>query len=560
MKLIEGHTLADLLASPTETRADRVDRRLEQICQAVAFAHSRGVVHRDLKPGNVMVGAFGEVQVMDWGLAKQIRAASAGGRSGTSSSGPDPGADAEQTTDQYPSGDTTDDRTRAGQAMGTPAYMPPEQARGDRDQIGPPADVFALGGILCAVLTGSPPYVGSAAGEVLRKAAGGAVDDAFARLDTSGADPELVALGKRCLAPNVTDRPANAGEVARVVAVLRAATAERARQAELDRVKAEERAAEERKRRRVVMAAAVTVAAVLLAGAGGSAWQAVRATDAERATGAQLGLTRIAEEQARTEAGNARIAEATANRARAEAVERERKEKTARETAEEAARFMQEVFAQASRGRAGTTRPRGEPEPDGKGGDGLRGEEHRGAVQGPAGTGSRGSANGRPDVPPARREMGRGARPVPAGSGTLGEGPRSRPPQHPLLSQCRGPVVPVPLPGTMKPNDSCDGLWPVASASSVPRTWTPSAASMTWPSSSRPAASPRRPSRLYRRAPCRIGEGVGPGPHRRHHDRRRPGRVAQKPGPIRGGPRATRAPGRWRGSSGATARTTRTPS
>src|SRR5262245_31279267 len=123
--------------------------------------------------------------------------------------------------------------------LGTPAYMPREQAIGAIDQIDQRSDVFGLGAILCTILTGSPPYVGANAEAVRQMAVLAKLDDAHTRLDGCGAEPELVALAKRCLATERDDRPADAEEVAQAVAELRAAADERARQAELDRVKAE---------------------------------------------------------------------------------------------------------------------------------------------------------------------------------------------------------------------------------------------------------------------------------------------------------------------------------
>jgi tetratricopeptide (TPR) repeat protein len=252
MKLIRGHTLAELLARRPNPSADlsRFIGTFEQVCQAVGYAHSQGVIHRDLKPGNVMVGAFGEVQVMDWGLAKDVA---------------DRGAEAV-------AGDATrigsGDATAAGTVMGTPAYMPPEQAGGR--PVDARADVFALGGVLCAVLTGHPPYSGVLS-EVMAKAEMGLLDDALARLGGCGADPELIGLCRRCLAADPTDRPADAGEVAGLVAAYRAGVEDRLREAEAERAAAEARAAEQRKKRRVQLALAAAVL-VIAAGGGAAGW------------------------------------------------------------------------------------------------------------------------------------------------------------------------------------------------------------------------------------------------------------------------------------------------
>jgi tetratricopeptide (TPR) repeat protein len=275
MRLIKGETLEELLSR----RGDLADDRgrlvavFEQVCQAVAYAHAHDVIHRDLKPANVMVGAFGEVQVMDWGLAKVL--ASRGRER--------PGADPEQTTAPtavFSLRESDDLFTQAGSVLGTPAYMAPEQAAGAVALIDRRSDVFGLGAVLAVVLTGRPPFVADTSEAARVKAAQGDVGDCFARLNACGADPELVALCQRCLAPRPEDRPKDAGAVAQAVAALRAAAEERARRAELDRVQAEARAAEQGKRRRLLRAAGGVIAVVLLAGLSASLWQARRAVQA----------------------------------------------------------------------------------------------------------------------------------------------------------------------------------------------------------------------------------------------------------------------------------------
>jgi len=210
MKLIKGRTLAAEIRSIREAGPlqpedlDRLTRMFEQVCLAVAFAHSRRVIHRDLKPANVMVGAFGEVQVMDWGLAKDLAAAS---------------VPLESTNETLAGqiGDDPDGRTMAGRVMGTPAYMPPEQARGEIDHVDERADVFALGGILLCILTGRPPYVGANGNEAWNKAAAADLREAFARLEKVLGAGRFPALAKRCLNPDPAARPAHAGEVAAAV-------------------------------------------------------------------------------------------------------------------------------------------------------------------------------------------------------------------------------------------------------------------------------------------------------------------------------------------------------
>ncbi len=234
MKLIKGSTLETILKQRTNPSADR-GRLLaifEAVCQAVGYAHAHRVIHRDLKPANVMVGAFGEVQVMDWGLAKAL---------GEKMLATEDAQAAEQTrawTEVSPTPETGS-HTHAGSMVGTPAFIPPEQAIGQIDQVNERSDVFGLGALLAVILTGKPPYVGETFESVRVQAVRGRLEGCFAGLDACGAEPELVALCKQCLAFEPGDRPADAGAVAQAVAGLRAAADERARRAELERVRVE---------------------------------------------------------------------------------------------------------------------------------------------------------------------------------------------------------------------------------------------------------------------------------------------------------------------------------
>ncbi len=212
MKMVKGETLADKLAGRTSP-ADRRGAFLaifEQICQTMAYAHARGVVHRDLKPANIMIGSFGEVQVVDWGMGKVLQ-------------GRDEPQVADELTEQAQvsvietvrsQGDSA--QSIVGSVMGTPAYMPREQALGDVEAMDRRSDVFALGAILCEVLTGQPPYLGTL-NEMLSQAMRGKLDDAHGRLAECGADPELIALATRCLQPHPDDRPESAAAVADAV-------------------------------------------------------------------------------------------------------------------------------------------------------------------------------------------------------------------------------------------------------------------------------------------------------------------------------------------------------
>jgi tetratricopeptide (TPR) repeat protein len=275
MKLIRGLTLDDLLRDRSDLTADRgrLVGAFEQVCQAVGYAHAHGVIHRDLKPANVMVGSFGEVQVMDWGLAKVL----------TSRPREQPTAAPEETTAETAIRslrESDGSETQAGSILGTPAFMPPEQAAGAVHLIDERSDVFGLGAILAMILSGQPPFVGQTAEDVRVLSARGKVEECFARLDGCGADPDLVALCKKCLAAEKAERPANGGVVAQAVAALRAAADERARQAELDRVrvegeraKAEAEAREQRKRRRVQLALATVLGLSVVAGGAFTWWQ-----------------------------------------------------------------------------------------------------------------------------------------------------------------------------------------------------------------------------------------------------------------------------------------------
>lgn len=302
MKLIHGQTLARLLqrrrcisAANVATAANqslekqpvdflRLLHIFEQVCQAVGFAHSRGIIHRDLKPPNIMVGEFGEVQVMDWGLAKQL---SRDARlSPDNSTAEQAGTEALRAIVDSSASEALassllaeQDLTQTGAILGTPGYMAPEQARGQAADAR--SDVFALGSILAVILTGKPAVVGSSSLEVIQKSAMADLEDVHSRLDSCGADPELVELCKRCLAANPADRPADGQQVAIELAAYHAGVQTRLRQAEMERLRAATQAAEQRKRRRVVMWSATGIAGILASGLGLSLWQMIRAWQAE---------------------------------------------------------------------------------------------------------------------------------------------------------------------------------------------------------------------------------------------------------------------------------------
>ena len=285
MKLVKGKTLAELLKERAAPDQDlpRFVRIFEQICQTMAFVHSKGVIHRDLKPANIMVGAFGEVQVMDWGLAKTLYAQEVPQEQKYEA----PAASVVETTRGEDSG------TAAGSVLGTPAYMPPEQACGNVAIVDERADVFALGAILCEILTGQPPYVGTAR-EVRALAELGQMQAARERLKTSGADRELVQMAECCLVADPGQRPRNAGEVARATADYLTGVQERLKQAELGKAAADARVEAEAKQRqaeqaktaierqRRKLAVALAAAAVVFVVLAGGAWTFWTSEQAER--------------------------------------------------------------------------------------------------------------------------------------------------------------------------------------------------------------------------------------------------------------------------------------
>jgi serine/threonine-protein kinase len=273
MKLVQGRTLSSLLAERRDVTQDR-PRFLQvflQVCQTVAYAQSKGVIHRDLKPANIMVGAFGEVQVVDWGLAKMLpkRPTSdlrspirdvpdgASGREGS-----DPVASAQSRGVVSASG-----QSECGDVMGTPAYMPPEQAQGDVARLDERADVFSLGAILCELLTGEPPYPGDREA-ALRGATQAELIPALDRLATCGGEPELISLCRRCLSVARADRPRDASEVAALMGSFLSRTAERAEVARLDAAVACGRADQERRARRLTVALAAAILLAVVVGAG----------------------------------------------------------------------------------------------------------------------------------------------------------------------------------------------------------------------------------------------------------------------------------------------------
>lgn len=223
MMLADGQTLARVLSQRKDPAAElpHLLKIFDGICQTIAYTHSRDVIHRDLKPENVMVGEFGVVKVMDWGIAKDLRRTAEAHREPDLSERPASSAAAlsldygQPVSDSARMADSEDlIETEFGTILGTPAYLPPEQARGQTEQMNKSSDVFALGGILCEILTGHPPYTGETISLIFDKAYRAQLDEAFARLDACAAERDLVVLAKWCLDPDPARRPRDAGVVA----------------------------------------------------------------------------------------------------------------------------------------------------------------------------------------------------------------------------------------------------------------------------------------------------------------------------------------------------------
>jgi len=202
MRFIQGDSLKEAIAAFHADQALQRDpgrrslakrkllSRFLDVCDAIDYAHSRGIVHRDLKPGNIIVGKHGETLVVDWGLAKAL------GRA-------EPSAVSEERL-LVPSLSSGSAETLPGSALGTPAYMSPEQAVGDLEHLGPRSDVYSLGATLYSLLTGKPPFAHDDAGTVLRAVQKG--DFAPLRQFDPTIDPALETVCLKAMALKPQDR------------------------------------------------------------------------------------------------------------------------------------------------------------------------------------------------------------------------------------------------------------------------------------------------------------------------------------------------------------------
>ncbi len=203
MKRIRGETLERVIHRRADEEGQAENRfgarkllaLFVQMCNAVAYAHARGVIHRDLKPSNVMIGDYGEVYVLDWGVAKVLGS-----------------AEVAVEEDDVPT--RAGERTRAGVVMGTPGYMSPEQARGDIDKLDPRTDVYALGAILFELLTLEPLHPLADPDQAIASTVRGVDTRPSTRRETP---PELDAICVRALAMQPHERYADARELAEAV-------------------------------------------------------------------------------------------------------------------------------------------------------------------------------------------------------------------------------------------------------------------------------------------------------------------------------------------------------
>ncbi len=206
MGLLHGVTLSESLSRVVDRAAElpRFFNIFIKVCQAIAYAHAKGIIHRDLKPSNIMIGDFGEVTILDWGLAKVI-----GEAAPPAEAYPDPIAGSRL--------DNCEWETVAGTVFGTLAYLAPEQARGEVNRIDQRSDIFALGSILCEILTGKPPFCGETMAETYKQAVKGDISKISRLLDGCKGPRSIVGLAKKCLSPKRRDRPVNVGEIIDVV-------------------------------------------------------------------------------------------------------------------------------------------------------------------------------------------------------------------------------------------------------------------------------------------------------------------------------------------------------
>jgi serine/threonine protein kinase len=200
MKFVEGERL-DIRAKRIEAIPDRV-RIFQRICEAVAFAHAHGILHRDLKPENIMVGPFGEVLVMDWGVAKILREDRTPRKDH---------AEVPVESLQNATAEKKPLKTAHGTVLGTAGYMAPEQARGEIDSLDERADIYSLGAILRFLLSGKQPAAGE---ERLNR-----LNNESAPVAAAGSAPKVVAaISQKAMAEDRANRYVSVSDLANDIA------------------------------------------------------------------------------------------------------------------------------------------------------------------------------------------------------------------------------------------------------------------------------------------------------------------------------------------------------
>jgi len=212
MKLVKGRSLGEILTTAREGQETHSLGELLQIflkvCDGVAFAHSRGVIHRDLKPANIMVGDFGEVLVMDWGIARIL------GREEIAGEDDEKTVQSSRQDTELPGLHTVD-----GAAMGSPSYMPPEQATGAIDKIDHRSDIYSLGAILYNILTLKRPVTGGTAEAIMNKVVRGNIHPPKRRAPQRDIPRELSGVAMKCLAKYRRDRYASVPDLQRDISL-----------------------------------------------------------------------------------------------------------------------------------------------------------------------------------------------------------------------------------------------------------------------------------------------------------------------------------------------------
>ncbi|MCO4771466.1 MAG: serine/threonine protein kinase, partial [Deltaproteobacteria bacterium] len=213
MKRLRGRSLRELLEAlkvgDEQWTLHRLLHVFVQICDAIAFAHSRGVLHRDLKPENLMVGSFGEVLVVDWGLAALL------GTDDPYAAEPAPPSDGRVA--MRPVRRTTSTWTEDGSTLGSPGYMAPEQAAGDSGRIGPPTDVFALGCVLYELLSLERAYQADNPLQLMFKLMSGPPPSPLEVAPDRRIPPELADIALQAMANEPGERPPEAGALGELV-------------------------------------------------------------------------------------------------------------------------------------------------------------------------------------------------------------------------------------------------------------------------------------------------------------------------------------------------------